>query len=145
MLPSLMPDTIRADLEATWAEREQEAAHLKSGGFRSMSLALRCYALEIRLKAIICQHLGLEFLPKVCKTHDYLDLVIFTGLWADLSDPANAPIQRNWDLLVLFNKQRLNDLRYRRRTDLEDDDADVVDRALDDPQYGVLAWLSKPR
>jgi len=63
-----------------------------------MALSLRLYSLEIRLKACVCRILKLSHLPKVCKTHDLSELIIFTGLWEELENPASAILRRNWDL-----------------------------------------------
>jgi len=73
---------------------------------------MRLYSLEIRLKTHICRLLKLSRLPRVCKTHDLSELIIFTGMWEELENPASAILRRNWDLLVDFSKQRLNDQRY---------------------------------
>jgi hypothetical protein len=104
---------------------------------------LRLYSLEIRLKACVCRILKLSHLPKVCKTHDLSELIIFTGLWEKLENPANGILRRNWDLLVDFSKLRLNDQRYLPRATLDPKDLKLYNDALDDPQDGVLAWLSK--
>lgn len=143
--PNLSPDTTLADLDAAWLDREREAAHLAAAGFRSMATALRCYALEIRIKAMICRRLNLELLPKACRTHDLMEIIIFTGLWAELSDPVNDRVEKNWELMVAFSRRRLNLLRYQPAAILTDVETNEIDAALDDPQVGVLAWLSRPR
>ena len=141
----LLPDTTLADLALAWPERDQEAAHLAAAGYRAMAAALRCYALEIRLKTIICQRLDLNELPRACKTHDLMELIIFTGLWEELQDPANYAVVTHWYTLVDFNRNRLNEIRYRPDMSVPIGESDDVDAALDDPQSGVLAWLSRPR
>ena len=60
----LMPETSRTDLEIAWKDRDAEAALLTAGGSHPMALAIRLYSLEIRLKWLVCRHLGLEYLPK---------------------------------------------------------------------------------
>src|SRR4051794_15193662 len=110
--PNLLLDADRADLDTAWREREAEAKELNDKGHYSMAIAIRLYALEIRLKVIICKHLKLDFLPKVCKTHDLAELIIFTGLRAELDDPVRVAIRQNFDRLAIFSKQKLNDLRY---------------------------------
>jgi hypothetical protein len=138
-------ETNLADLDLAWPERESEAVELDRLGFGTMSLGFRLYALEIRIKAIICRRLNLELLPRACKTHDLSELVIFTGLWAELADPANSAILQNWELLVDFSKRRLNDLRYLPGTALSHADRLDVIKALDDAAEGVHAWLSQTR
>jgi hypothetical protein len=44
-----------SDLEISWREREEEANQRRAPGYISTALALRLYALEIRLKTIICK------------------------------------------------------------------------------------------
>lgn len=136
-------DALLTDLEEAWKEREAEAFQLTALGYHSAALAWRLYSLEIRLKTIICKHLKLNALPKACKTHDLAELVIFTGISAELDDPTNVALRQNWDLLVEFSKQRLNDQRYLPRARLDPVDFSRQTAALDDPQCGVLPWLSK--
>ena len=104
---------------------------------------MRLYSLEIRLKTHICRLLKLSHLPRVCKTHDLSELIIFTGMWEELEDPVNAAVRQNWDLLVDFSKVRLNDQRYLPRAMLDPKDQKKYNDALDDPSDGVLAWLSR--
>jgi hypothetical protein len=72
-----------------------------------------------------------------------MELIIFTGIWVQLEDPANSAVRQNWDILVQFSKVRLNDQRYLPRASLEPNHLDQIERALDDPQDGVLQWLSR--
>ncbi len=97
--PGLLPETSVTDLEVAWKEREEEARELTVPGFHSMALSMRLYSLEIRLKTHICRLLKLSHLPRVCKTHDHSELIIFTGMWEELENPANGMLRRNWDLL----------------------------------------------
>jgi hypothetical protein len=141
--PGLLPGTTLADLDISWREREEEARELVALGFHSMALSLRIYALEIRVKTFICKGLRLKNLPKACKTHDLSELILFTGLWDELEDPANAAVRQKWDVLANFSKERLNDQRYLPRGLLNPTVlSDCVD-ALDDPRDGVLPWLSR--
>jgi hypothetical protein len=141
--PSLMPDAILTDLEQSWRDRETEAILLISGGFLAMGIVLRLYSLEIRIKCIICNYLKLEFLPKVCKTHDLSELIIFSGLWKELGDPANGDLRTNWDILASFSKMRLNDVRYQPSIVFDPRKFAELSAALDDPTHGVISWLSK--
>jgi hypothetical protein len=61
----------------------------------------------------------------------------------ELEDPTNVNIRQNWNLLVDFSKKRLNDFRYLPHRGLAATDLARLISALDDPQYGILAWLSK--
>jgi len=143
--PGLLPDTSRADLEIAWLDREAEAEQLAANDHRAIAASLRCYALEVRIKALICQKLNLEYLPRACKTHDLNELVIFTGLLAELYDPINFAVAVNWNVLAEFSSKLLNVLRYRPEHLYSVNQADRLDAALDDPHDGVLTWLSRPR
>ncbi len=143
--PGLLTDTTRANLSACWVERVEEADQLLNSGYRSMGVCLKVYALEARVKLRICDHLGLALLPKACKTHDLSELLIFTGLWQELQDPANELIFDSWDVVSGFSKRMLNNLRYEPRANLADATTDQLIEAMDDPTRGVFAWLSRPR
>jgi hypothetical protein len=95
LVPGVLLEASLTDLEVAWKEREQEAHELMTPGYNSTALALRLYALEIRIKTFICKQLRLSRLPKVCKTHDLSELIIFTGMWEELEDPANLAIRQN--------------------------------------------------
>ncbi|QEH33377.1 hypothetical protein OJF2_18780 [Aquisphaera giovannonii] len=137
-----MSDTRLMDLEAAWREREIEAAKLVAD-HPSTGLALRIYALEIRLKTLICKTLAIPFLPRQCKTHAIDELIVFTGFSSELDDPANAGIRQNWELLVDFARNRLNGIRYLPAGALDGDDLALYLSALDDPKDGVWTWLSR--
>jgi len=132
-------------LEAAYADRAREAKTLDDAGHKTMSTAMWMYALEVRLKALICKHLALDHLPTACKTHDLAGLIIFTGLSPELDLAGNELIRKSWDRLADFSKKRLNDLRYLPDHDLADGERDDLLLSLTDAQEGVLPWLSKPR
>lgn len=142
-IPGLLADAKRSDLELAWSEREEEAQKMLSEGYDSMAVALRLYSLEIRVKVRICTHLRLSLLPRVCKIHDLQELIIFTGLWEELNDPANVSIKQSWDRLADFSKRKLNELRYSPRNSLPAVLRDELLAALDDPGSGVVPWLTK--
>jgi hypothetical protein len=141
----LTPDALLADLELAWKEREEEAAALIRAGFDTMGMALRLYSLEIRIKTLVCKRLGLDRLPKACKTHDLWELIMFTGFCAELEDPANATVRQNWHLVANFSKAGLNDVRYAPRAKPLSPSVTELETALDDPVDGVLAWLTRSR
>jgi hypothetical protein len=138
----LMDDTTLANLDEAWQEREKEAKAL-AASFPAASLALRFYALEIRIKTIICKRLGIDLLPRHCKTHELDELIIFTGLLGTLADPANDGIRQNWDILAKFARERLNQIRYLPGSTLKAADLDEQLNALDNPGDGVWTWLSR--
>ena len=110
-----------------------------------MGVCLKVYALEVRVKARICEHLDLELLPRACKTHDLTELIIFTGLFGELAAPGNARVRGFWELLADFSKLDLGRLRYQSRAQLADRKAEGLLVALEDPADGAFAWLSRPR
>jgi hypothetical protein len=140
----LLADTTLADLDIAWRDRENEASALMAASFPTAALVLRLYSLEIRIKTLICKKLNLDLLPGHCKTHSLSELIIFTGLLAELDnpDPAMAAIRDNWDLIVRFSKDRLNALRYLPGKSVDASELKQLLDALDDPQEGVLPWLS---
>ena len=143
--PGLLEDTTRAGLEIAWQERAEEADVLLRSGYRSLGFCLKVYALETRLKLRICDHLRLEHLPKAFKTHDLNELILCTGLWAELNEPINAAIKDSFDLLVVFSKTDLNSLRYRPRIEMTASASTQLSQALDDPIEGFLPWLNQSR
>ena len=142
-IPGLLPDALLTNLEIAWAERDEEASQLVAAGYNSTAMALRLYSLEIRFKTIVCKQLKLSRLPRACRTHDLSELIIFTGMWEELDDPAKLAIRQNWDLLADFSKGRLNDQRYLPRGTFGPTEFKRLTDALDDPVDGVLTWLSK--
>lgn len=142
-MPGLLPDVKLIDLDVAWGEREAVAGALLAAGYDAVALALRLYALEIRIKSAFCKQLRLNYLPRACKTHDLAELIVFSGIWEQLEDPANDAIRQNRDLLVRFSKARLNDLRYLPRAAVDPAESRRIYEALDDPKEGVLAWLSR--
>ena len=138
----LMDNTRRVDLEVAWPEREEEAASLRASGSRAMEICLRFYALVIRIKAMICKHLGLDLLPRGCKTHDLSELLIFSGHHRTLLESADSPIQESWDRLAKFSKERLNDVRYLPDASLSDEDYRTLSDGFDESSRGTHAWLS---
>jgi hypothetical protein len=146
----LLLDTSLTYLSDAWQEREKEAAILAAANQNLMSVAFRIYAFEIKLKVIICKTLRLEYLPKHCKSHDLSELIVFTGIWSELDDPANVGIKANWDKLSRFSRTHLNNLRYLSLGKLTEPGSELnqallaeVVGALDDPTEGVSQWLSR--
>lgn len=135
-------ETTLNDLDAAWSERETEARSM-AAHFPVASLVLRIYSLEIRIKTIICRTLTVDCLPKHCKTHELDELIIFTGLFAELNDPSNAGIRQSWDILADFAKNRLNKIRYLPASRMPSPDLAKCIDALDNPRDGVWTWLSK--
>lgn len=141
--PQGLIDTTLTHLEGAWKEREEEAKGLASLGYHSTAAGLRLYALEILVKILICKRLNLPSLPAACKSHNLVELLVYTGAWQEMQDPSCSLVRANWDTLVEYSRDRLNDLRYQPRAELNQEDVARIDAALDEPDTGVLAWLSK--
>lgn len=138
----LSEKTRLTDLEHAWSARLDEAQTLEENGHHAMALALRVYAVEIKLKAIICKHLSVDCLPAVCMTHDLEKLIIFSGLVSRLDDASNLFLRKNWDEVASFSSLRLNDARYLPPDHLSRAEIDGYRSALLDPTHGVWPWLS---
>jgi hypothetical protein len=137
-----LSQTLLVDLRAALTDREKEAVVLKAAGHDAMSLAIRLYCVEIQLKIMICKHLGLEKLPKVCITHNLAELLVFSGCHAEVhgSNAANPILKPNWDKIADFSHSDLNSLRYRPASEFQSMNS-TIEAALDDPRYGVWPWL----
>ena len=144
-LAGLLNDTTQINLESAWKERLEEAEVLIQAAHFSMGVCLKAYALEVRVKLRICEHLRLDLLPTACKTHDLAQLIIFTGLVDELKDPSNSRVVEYWLRLVAFSKDRLNSSRYQPRIQLPSTDCQSLLEAFDDPKEGIFAWLSRSR
>jgi hypothetical protein len=138
-----LTDSRLGDLEEAWKAREIEAEALKEACHGTMALALRLYCLEIRLKTFVCSTLKLKYLPEACKTHELDRVLNFTGLHAELEDPSNILLKKNWDALVHFSRERLNNVRYLPASQLSPAELIQYESALDDSTNGVWTWLSK--
>jgi hypothetical protein len=70
----------RSELEAAWQDRLAEAQSLHAAGHHAGAIAAALYALEIRLKVLICKRLDLDALPTGFEIHDLDSLLLLTGL-----------------------------------------------------------------
>ncbi len=134
----------RQDLELAWKDRLRDAEILLEADRPAASMAAALYALEIRLKALICMKLDLASLPRAFEFH-YLDgLLVASGLSRRLETKGAIKVKKNWDRVTEL-AQGLNEFRYMpdgkwRRADA----AELLDQ-LTHPKIGVLTWLSKAR
>jgi hypothetical protein len=100
------------------------------------------YALEISLKARICQRLDLTNLPRPFEIHELDELLILTGLSRRLDDPAAIHVKNNWAAIVTGPAQHVNALRYSPSTHVTQAPAQLFLQQLRDPPDGVLVWLA---
>ncbi|MDG3002698.1 hypothetical protein [Paludisphaera mucosa] len=132
----------RADLDAAWRDRLDDAAALDSGGRHGTAIAYRIYALEIYLKYRICLRLDVQNPLKKLEIPDLEALLVFSGLSTALyALPDPHPVPLHWTRLTDFSTQ-LNDLRYLpAATWTQAQSADSA-RWLEHPTEGVLPWLT---
>jgi hypothetical protein len=74
------PGATRSDLEVAWQDRLADAQALFDAGRHAWAIATALYALEIRLKVLICKRLDVPDLPKAFETHDLDSLLLLAGL-----------------------------------------------------------------
>jgi hypothetical protein len=136
--------TTRTDLEAAWPARLAEAQSLHAAGHHAWAIATAVYALEIRLKVMICKKLDLEKLPRAFEIHDLDSLLLLAGLSQRIERRGALRVKFTWEL-IKREAEGLNDLRYGPASHWTAAQAADLLRALTDPTEGVLSWLSKQR
>jgi hypothetical protein len=134
----------RADLESAWQDRLAEAQSLHAAGHHGWAIATALYALEIRLKALICKRLDLEKLPKAFETHDLASLLLLTGLSRRIEKRGARGVKQNWEKILLVANE-LNEIRYQPASRWAARQAADLLSQLTDSADGVLPWLSKQR
>ena len=102
------------------------------------------YALEIKLKVIICRRLEVASLPRIFETHDLEGLMLHSGLAQKIQNVKRPQeVSENWDKLKVLaaDLERLryipDPVKWSRPT------AERVLQQLRDPPHGVLLWLTK--
>jgi hypothetical protein len=138
------PGGKRSDLEAAWQDRLADAEALLAAGRHAWAIATGLYALEIRLKVLICKRLDLQHLPKGFEIHDLDGLLLLTGLSQKMQKKGARKTRLNWDGIVNVARV-LNDLRYQPAANWTATDSHTFFRRLNDPPDGVLPWLSRQR
>ena len=69
-----------ADLDTAWRDRLADAEALLAAGRNGWAIATGLYALEIRLKVLVCRRLDIDKLPKAFEVHDLSSLLLLAGL-----------------------------------------------------------------
>ena len=138
------PGAQRADLLLAYPDRLAEAVELFNGARYGSAIALALYGLEIYLKVRICVRLDLEALPKAFQLHDLDGLMILAGLKRTIENLGPHPVKVNWDFLKSSPtwNQHANELRYKSNAHWTQAQAAEILRCIQDPNEGVLPWLS---
>lgn len=138
----LSPKAARAnDLDVAWQDRLADAKALLTASRPAAAIAAGLYALEIRLKVIVCHRLDLDYLPTAVQFHHLGELLVLAGLSQQIEDPALDPVRSNWNQIRTFADQ-LDDLRYKPDSGWSMAQASALMTWLEDPAAGVLSWLS---
>jgi hypothetical protein len=102
------------------------------------------YALEIRLKVLICRRLDLGDLPRAFEIHDLSSLLLLAGLSNRIERKPARGVRRNWDRNLVM-AGHLNEFRYTADSKWPAAMAFGFFQQLRDPPHGVMTWLSKVR
>ena len=127
------------DLEASAAERLQDAEMLLAAGRFPSAIAMGVYSLEIHLKVLICKKLNLIGLPRAFEIHELESLLVLSGLQA-ARDSESPSIQFNWEEIVDQSLQ-INEMRYLSPANWNQREAEAFFQQLRDSPDGVLPWL----
>jgi hypothetical protein len=132
-----------ADIDQAWRDRLTESLILREAGRHGAAIALGLYALEIMLKSMICRRLNLDHLPVGFQIHDLDGLLILTGMsrLVNQTSSHHGARKRNWDAIRSISKS-LQELRYTPDSQWNKKQADTFFYQLNDPDDGVLPWLS---
>jgi hypothetical protein len=133
-----------ADLEQAWQDRLADAEALPAAGRNALAIATGLYAVEIRLKTVICLRLDLEQLPRAFEVRDLPGLLTVAGLSRRIERKPAKGVRTSWDAVVAL-ASRLNDFRYKPDAGWTAEQARKFFRQLRDPPHGVLLWLGKVR
>lgn len=134
------------DLDIASHDRLADARALIAAGRSASAIAAGIYALEIRLKVLICRRLDLANLPRAFEFHDLDALLILTGLKQRLDRKAPKGVKLNWSNLTQFARGgKLSELRYSPESNWPLPQANTLLNWLDDPRSGVLSWLSRQK
>jgi hypothetical protein len=133
----------QADLRSLAQERVSDADALIKGGRRSFAYYVAGYAVECALKSCLLARMiytGWVFQDKAkindCLTHDFMDIVILSGLTAELNAQlaSNPAFVANWGTAIQW---KVTD-RYGNKTEAE---ARALYAAIADDPDGVLKWI----
>ncbi|VTT99872.1 Uncharacterized protein OS=Beggiatoa sp. PS GN=BGP_6287 PE=4 SV=1 [Gemmataceae bacterium] len=138
------PGSSLAELNAAWPDRLKDAEALLAAGRHGFALATALYALEIRLKVLICVRLELDHLPRAFEIHELDQLLVLAGLSRRVERKPARNVKRNWDQIRLM-EAHLNEFRYRADANWTATQVQNMLHQLCNPKNGVITWLGKVR
>ena len=130
-----------ADLDLAWKDRLKDAEAMLKAKRPAAAIASGIYALEIRLKTMICGKLELKRLPRAFEIHDLDGLLLLAGLHARLLEQSSTMLLDNWNAVKKMAAQ-INELRYTPNRRWKLSQAETLLRQLQGPHDGVMVWLS---
>jgi hypothetical protein len=134
------------DLDFASNDRLADSRALIAAGRSASAIAAGIYALEIRLKILICQRLELESLPRAFEIHDLEALHILAGLKQRVARKAPVRVRQKWSNITQFaGRGTLNELWYSPDSHWSLTQAKEFLSWLDNPRSGVLTWLSRQK
>jgi hypothetical protein len=128
------------ELDQAALDRLDDARALIAAGRPASAISACLYALEIRLKVLVCKKLDLSGLPGAFKIHDLEALLILTGFSQRLNDPAATAVKQNWEEVVKM-ANLIEHYRYRPDATWKTSEAMTLLNWLEDPGNGVITWL----
>jgi HEPN domain-containing protein len=138
------PGAPLAELDAAWQAHLADAEALFAAKRYAWAIVSALYALEIRLKVLICKRLDLKELPRAFEIHDLDALLLLAGLSRRIESKRLRKVKRNGDD-ILSQAEELNEIRYKPEKNWTRAQAARLLQQLKDPSEGVLTWLSKQR
>jgi hypothetical protein len=131
------------ELEKAVSDRLAEAELLFAAGRYSSAVMMGLYALEIRLKVIICRRLDLDQLPRAFEIHDLESLLVRSGLSRKIQNVKRPrDVEKHWNALLSASAE-LNEFRYSAKPGWDQAWAAKIMGQLRDHPHGVLIWLSR--
>ena len=138
------PGTALVDLEIAWQDRLAEGKVLLAANHHAWAMATGLYALEIRLKVLICKRLRIDKLPRAFEIHDLDGLLLLSGLSNQLLVKKASAVRSNWNSII--NESRsLNEFRYGPASRWNGPQATQFYQNLEDLPDGVFPWQSRSR
>jgi hypothetical protein len=131
------------ELDSASAEQFSDAEVLLRNGRYAAAIIHGLYALEIKLKVLICRRLELQNLPQVFQIHDLEALMLHAGLARRIKSVRRPrSVAKNWEALLQLSRE-IGELRYIPDPKWDERVANQVLHQLRDSPHGVLPWLSK--
>jgi hypothetical protein len=130
------------DLEVAWTDRLEDARVVLAKGRSATAVASGLYALEILLKVLICRRLDIDCLPRDFEIHYLAGLLTRSGMTSEITK--RLDVYESWSE-ILSVSSRLNQFRCQPDARFSKLQAIEFFKRLEDPERGVIPWLSIPR